>query len=278
MAAEAPRAPVVAEREMAVPVEEPRAVAAAPELFVTEPVARPLPALFDFAGGWSSAPAKRVEPVPVAVQPMAPIVVPTTVRVTPEFQDHRATAGRDVADDFAALLAFEQGEQATPPIVEPIIHTVAPEITPAMLEQMATLVADRLKESVRVEPKAPHISEDMLQQIGADVAARLSATVKVEPATPEITGEMLEHVAARVAERLLPNLHVQAPAPVISNEMVDHLAAVLGERLLPGLLGDRLRESITATVHEIVRSVVSETSERLVREEIERIKSRAQQS
>jgi hypothetical protein len=113
------------------------------------------------------------------------ISLPTVASVTPA----SSAASRDVADDFAQLLAFEQGEHDQPP------SAVAPEV-------------------------------------------RLVA--------PEITDEMLDKIAARVAERLNT-----------------------------GLLGEQLRNALTATVGDTVREIVSETSERLVRDEIERIKSKA---
>jgi hypothetical protein len=97
-----------------------------------------------------------------------------------------------VADDFAALLAYEQGEPPAPPIA------VAP-------------------------------------------------TPEIRVVTPEITEDMLEQIASRVADRLNA-----------------------------GLFGDHLKTAMTNTVRETVRSVVSETSERLVRDEIDRIKSKNQ--
>ena len=70
-----------------------------------------------------------------------------------------------VADDFAALLAFERGEKAVPPMIEPIIHAVTPDITPRCSSQIATTVADRLKGTIHVEPQAPEISDEMLETI-----------------------------------------------------------------------------------------------------------------
>ena len=97
-----------------------------------------------------------------------------------------------VADDFAALLAFEQGEQPHPP-------------------------------------------------------APAAAPVIVQAAAPEITDAMLDQIAERVAVRLNA-----------------------------GSLGEHLRAEITATIRETVHAVVSETSERLVRDEIARIKAQAE--
>jgi hypothetical protein len=106
-----------------------------------------------------------------------------------------AADGRDVADDFAALLAFEQGEpHFAPPRPRPVAVVPPPVI---------------------------------------------------ETVTSEITDDMLDQIATRVADRLSA-----------------------------GLFGNRLREAMTETVRETVRSVVAETSERLVREEIERIRSK----
>ena len=65
-------------------------------------------------------------------------------------------------------------------------------------------------------------------------------------------------------------------APQITTEMLDHVVVHVVERIQVGFSIDRLKDSITASIRDTVRSVVSETSERLVREEIERIKSRAQ--
>ena len=100
-----------------------------------------------------------------------------------------------VADDFATLLAFEQGEQPHPPA-----------------------------------PSAP-----------------APAPVIVQAAAPEITDDMLDQIAERVAVRLNA-----------------------------GSLGEHLRAEITATIRETVHAVVSETSERLVRDEIARIKAQAE--
>lgn len=68
-----------------------------------------------------------------------------------------------VADDFAALLAFEQGEKKAPPIIEPVIHAVAPEITPEMIEQIAASVASRLEASIR----------DTVRTVVSDTSERL---------------------------------------------------------------------------------------------------------
>lgn len=144
-----------------------------------------------------SEPEAVQPPMPAAVAPMprrphdtrppgaGPVAPPSSA----------SAASRDVADDFAALLAFEQGEHPHPPG-----HS---------------------------EP-AP-------------------APVIVHAAPPEITDGMLDQIAERVANRLSA-----------------------------GSFAEQLREVMTATVRETVREVVSDTSERIVRDEIARLKAQAE--
>lgn len=160
------------------------------------------------------APAEA-PPAPAGVMPTSPIV-PLSAFAWPETSERLVEAGfgreggpsvpavearpetsdlwrdlapsRVVADDFAQLLAFEQGEHHEPP---------------------------------------------------------MAAAPEIRVVAPEITQDMLDQIAERVAERLNASL-----------------------------FGDQLRETMTATVRDTVRSVVSETSERLVRDEIDRIKSK----
>lgn len=124
-------------------------------------------------------------PAPMAApKPMPPLVPSAPVASAPE-------APGSMADDFAALLAYEQGEHQVAP--------VAP--VPAALATAPPPAAQRL----------------------------------------QLTDDVLDQIAGRVAERLQT-----------------------------GAVGERLRD----TIRDTVRTVVSETSERLVREEIERIKSK----
>jgi hypothetical protein len=146
-----------------------------------------------------AAPAPEAPIAPPA--PPAPSVTPESQVLTLHTLESEILAplvaadGRDVADDFAALLAFEQGEpHFAPPRPRPVAVVPPPVI---------------------------------------------------ETVTSEITDDMLDQIATRVADRLSA-----------------------------GLFGNRLREAMTETVRETVRSVVAETSERLVREEIERIRSK----
>jgi hypothetical protein len=172
------------------PVPEPPVAVAAPvEPAIIEPEA---------------APAPIQEAAPVApVAPVAPSVLLPLPTLRPIGARTETAASTAIADDFAALLAFEQGEHDEPPS--------------------------------RQLPTAP-ITDEMLDQIAARVPA---------PAPAPITDDMLERIAARVADKLKT-----------------------------GLLGDQLRDAMTAAVRDTVRGVISDTSERLVRDEIDRIKSK----
>ena len=58
--------------------------------------------------------------------------------------------------------------------------------------------------------------------------------------------------------------------------MLDQLAQRVADRLSSGAFAADLREAITATLRDSVRSVVSETAERLVRDEIARLRAKAE--
>jgi CheY-like chemotaxis protein len=139
--------------------------------------------------------APASEPVAIAPEPVAitPAPAPVAVMPDPVFVAPMATvpaaSASAVADDFAQLLAFEQGEHHEPPM-----------------------------------PPAPEI----------------------RIVTPEITETMLDQIAARVADRL--------------NGV---------------MFGEQMKTAMTETVRQTVREIVADTSERLVRDEIDRIKNKS---
>ena len=91
-----------------------------------------------------AVPAVHAVSAPAPVPP-APIVSPVVAPQSLPSQVAPAPPNRAVADDFAALLAFEQGETPAPPLeAPPAVRAVAPEITPGMLDEIAARVADRL--------------------------------------------------------------------------------------------------------------------------------------
>ncbi len=197
--------------DVELPAAEPGLDAAAPPEPLAAPVQRPAPVAAAPVVPRPVAPAPApVAPAPVRLAPPAPPAPSASAYAREESGELRrdlaeAAPGREggplapssvapssVADDFAALLAFETGD----PIPQ------------------------------RVPPPAP-------------------AAVTVQAVAPEITDEMLDQIAQRVADRLNG-----------------------------GTLGADLRQAMTATIRETVRSVVSDTSERLVRDEIARVKAR----
>ena len=196
-----------------------------------EPIARTLPIDWFTIGG--SQPARQSAPGSVervASVPQEPPVIEVRT-VAPIAGSQPDGPPGPVADDFAALLAFERGEQAVPPMIEPIIHAVTPDITPEMLEQIATTVADRLTGSIRVEPQAPEITGEMIKMLAFLVAAALKDTIRVEPTAPEISDEMLKSIAWLVSGHLRDQIRVEPAAPVLTDAIVVQIAGMVAERL-----------------------------------------------
>ena len=157
------------------------------EYLPIEPIARTLP--MDF---FAAAVPKERKPVPPQVHDMpgaspASAAMPrlTDALLASTTEGRRDT--RDVADDFDALLAFEEGTNAAPPMIEPIIHAVTPEITAEMIEEIATTVADRLKNHV----PAPQITGEIIKTIAFLVSSSLKEQIRVEPVAPQLTGEII---------------------------------------------------------------------------------------
>jgi len=111
-------------------------------------------------------------PVPNAPAPVAPV------------------ASSSVADDFAALLAIETGDAPPPPAAARsfVVHSAAPEITDAMLDQIAQRVADRLSSGT----------------FGAELREAMAATLRdsvrmvVSGAAERLVREEIARVKARI--------------------------------------------------------------------------------
>jgi CheY-like chemotaxis protein len=117
------------------------------------------------------------KPVPATVAPMPPPPDDARVSAAQPPASPAPRSERDVADDFAALLAFEQGEHPHPPAQSTapapvIVHAPAPEITDAMLDQIAQRVAERLNDGSLAE----HLRETMTATIRETVRAVVSDT------------------------------------------------------------------------------------------------------
>jgi CheY-like chemotaxis protein len=231
-----------------------------------------------------AAPAHVAPPRPLA--PIAPAPAPPPVTA--------------VADDFAALLAFERGERAHPPAPPPPeIQLVTPEVTDEMLDQIASRVADRLsagpfgsalteavtaalRETVRgvvsqtserlIRDTVPEVvaqtSERMIRDAVPSVVAETSQRV-VRDTVPAVTIETAERVVRETVRGV-----VAETSERLVRESVPAAVSELSERLVRDSAPGVLAETAERLVRGSVRAVVSETSERLVRDEIDRIKSK----
>ncbi len=171
------------------------------------------------------------------------------------------------------------------------------QITDDRLEHIATRVADRLQlgaveerlREVSAAVSSLQITDEKLEHIAARVADRLQLggveqrlrEVHSAVSSVQITDEKLEQIADRVSGRLplgaieerLRELHSAVSSQQLGDDKLDQIAANVAARLRHEGLGDQFREAMLTAMRDTVRSVVSETSERLVLEEIERIKS-----
>lgn len=116
-----------------------------------------------------------------------------------------------------------------------------------------------------------------------DVHAEMAELMPAAPAAASA-----EPVTSPPFEGLAPSTPTQGepekPAPVavntaspeITEAMLDQIAARVADRLNNGKFADHFRDIVIATVRDTVRSMVSETSEKLVRDEIARVKAQAE--
>ena len=115
------------------------------------------PTVVESAGVAIDAPA-RVAPASPQPAVLAPAAPPATV-----------------ADDFADLLAYEQGEKPTPSVAvmpQPEVRVITPAITTEMLDEIATRVADRLTAG----PLAEALRDSMTSTVRETVRTVVSET------------------------------------------------------------------------------------------------------
>lgn len=117
-------------------------------------------------------------------------------------------------------------------------------------------------------PAAPAVPVSVAPSV--DVADAFTALLAFEQ------GEPAEVPAAGEPAATPPPVVVSAPAPELTDAMLDQIASRVADRLNASLFEDHLRDAMARTVRDTVRSVVSETSERLVRDEIARVKAQAE--
>lgn len=160
----------------------------------------------------------------------------------------------DVRDEVAAFDATPVSLPAPAPALASVPVAVAPAPPePAVVSAMLQPPSDP------VAPLRPKASLPV-----ADAFAALLAHEQGEPNFQLIHDEPSAPVV------------VQAAAPEITDTMLDQIADRVADRLSGSLFGDHLRAAMASTVRDTVRSVVSETSEKLVRDEIARVKAQAE--
>jgi hypothetical protein len=172
------------------------------------------------------------------------------------------TAGFPAADAFAMLWAHEQGEPLPPvpppPPVELSEHTVE-----AVAQRMTDTLTDRVTGDLATrvtDGLAGRITEDLARRLSADLGPQFGDAF-TERLADSIASRLTAAISDRVSERLVTELSAR-----LSTGLAEQMAGHVAERMLQQAFGDSLRQ----TVHDV--------SERLVREEIARIRGAAKDS
>lgn len=161
-------------------------LAAAPAApVVRDPAPAPATARAPIAQAAAKAPAAVAPPArptapiaPAPPPPPSPVVAAAVAPVAPG----------SVADDFAALLAFETGDgPALPPASPVVVQVAAPEVTEDMLDQIAQRVVERLNAA----------------SFGADLREAMAASVRetVRSLVSETSERLVRDEIARVRAR-----------------------------------------------------------------------------
>jgi DNA-binding response OmpR family regulator len=185
-------------------------------------------------------------------------------------QPDEAAPVADVSVDPAAA-----GEAVT--LVEPLAH-----VEPAPLSEPETPVEATPIEPFSTEPVAiePMIPNEPAAPFAPAMPVSTTADLAAIAARADAHGVADDFAALLAYEQGESPAPIVTPAPVaalalqITDEMLDQIASRVAERLSAGLFGDQLKIVVTDTVRDTVRTIVSDTSERLVRDEIDRIKNR----
>jgi CheY-like chemotaxis protein len=244
------------------------------------------PSPFDIAMAVAPPPSRPAHDLGLS---SAPVAAP---RASP-------SAGVAAADAFAMLWAQEQGEPLPPlPPAAPI--ELSEQTAEALVSQLTTRVSARLGSDLgdRLTNDLHHrlstgVADSVTAGFGsasASVSALLASRLEaglapaiVDGLATRITTGVAEQVAHRVAERVLNELHTG-----VVNELADRMASQLADRLIADL-ADRLTAGLAERVAGIVtermlqgvfgeslRATVNEVAERVVRAEIERIRTAAE--
>jgi CheY-like chemotaxis protein len=151
----------------------------------------------------------------------------------------------NAAEVFESLLAAEQGDS---PVV---IRAAAPELTPEILDYLAARVVERLR------PNA--LREELQRGLGLGLREALAEVVRDSVAT-ETRAAVAEAVPAAVAHEL------------------QRTVGPLVQQTVREIVGDAVRDAVVEAVRgesgRQVAEIVHDTAERLVSEEIARIRQR----
>ena len=206
----------------------------------------------------------------------------------------RGLSSSSPADVFESLLAAEQGN--SPAVV---IRSAAPELTPEILDQLAARVVEHLHSGAFGDDLqrglALGLRETMIHTVRESVAAETRAAL-AEAIQASISGSLVSALRGAVNEAIaaaLPAAVEHQVGPQVENVVRATVEPVVQERLGAPLLDvvretvdhavrDALAATVPAAVHETlqgdsgdqVREIVRETAERLVSEEIARIRER----
>ena len=199
-------------------------------------------------------------------------------------------AALELSDEFAQLLPVEQAQ--LPPSPAPAapgaeVRFIAPEVTDAMLDQVAARVAERLSSggfgeqllkavtatvNDTVREIASATSERLVREIASATSERLSreiASATSERLSREIASETSERlsreIASEASERLVPGIASEA-AERLSRDIASETSARLSREIALEASERVSREIATESAERVCRDVATEASERLSRE------------
>jgi CheY-like chemotaxis protein len=196
------------------------------------------------------------------------------------------------ADVFQSLLAAEQGDPARPVVV----RAAAPELTPEMLDYLAARVVERLRPNAMREELQRGLGmglrETVAQSVRESVVAETRAAV-AEAVQAAVNGAILGSVRGAINEAVAGAVPAavaqQVSAGVVAQELRDALAPIVQhtvrevvEVAVRGAVADAVAAAVPAAVLDAVRGdaggqvrqIVHETADRLIRDEIARIRER----
>jgi CheY-like chemotaxis protein len=210
-----------------------------------------------------------VVPVNSAPPVSEPKVEPESSEPAPVARQNESDSRRAIIGDFGTLLAGEHQQPVSPAEV--------PVVTDDVVDQLAKRVTDRLTAAGQqtieavvtrvVGAAADRAVQAAVDRSSAAIAERLSAEVwaAVEAAVVRLVAESGQALLQAEIERRVPSLLTQVSTEV-TRKLEDGVSPVLGR------VSDEVSQAAEAAVARLVAGVVSEVSERMVREEIARIR------